>query len=84
MLLHLRLELLDFLPPFKGMYICDVCNCTYHWQCLLKINCSNANEKRLMTPMTHGPAQPVLTQVKIKKEQTLKPLKRELVKVCGT
>jgi hypothetical protein len=33
---HLGLESLDLLPPFKDMYICEVCNRTYHWQCLLK------------------------------------------------
>jgi len=35
---HLGLESLDLLPPFKDMYICDVCNRFYHWQCLLKPN----------------------------------------------
>jgi hypothetical protein len=27
------------------MYICDVCNRTYHWQCLLKTSCCNATER---------------------------------------
>jgi len=31
---HLGLESPDLSPPFKDMYICDVCNRTYHWQCL--------------------------------------------------
>jgi len=26
------------------MYICNVCNRTYHWQCLLKTSCCNAND----------------------------------------
>ena len=33
---HLGLESPDLSPPFKDMYIGDVCNRTYHWQCLLK------------------------------------------------
>jgi hypothetical protein len=31
--------------PSKDMYICDVCNCTYHWQCLLRTNCYNVHEQ---------------------------------------
>ena len=27
------------------MYICDVCNRTYLWQCLLKTSCCNATER---------------------------------------
>jgi hypothetical protein len=27
------------------MYICDICNRTYHWQCLLKTSCCNATER---------------------------------------
>ena len=42
---HLGLESLDLLPPFKDMYICDIFDRTYHWQCLLKTNCYNANER---------------------------------------
>ena len=42
---HLGLESLDLLPPFKDMYICNVCNRTYQWQCLLTTNCYNANER---------------------------------------
>ena len=42
---HLGLESPDLSPPFKDMYICDVCNRTYHWQCLLKTSCCNATER---------------------------------------
>ena len=35
---------LDIYHP-KDMYICDVCNRTYHWQCLLKTSCCNATER---------------------------------------
>jgi len=42
---HLGLEFPDLSPPFKDMYICDVCNRTYHWQCLLKTSCCNATER---------------------------------------
>ena len=28
------------------MYICDVCNHTYHWQCLLITSCCNATERK--------------------------------------
>ena len=27
------------------MYICDVCNRTYHWKCLLKTSYCNATER---------------------------------------
>ena len=42
---HLGLESPDLSPPFKDMYICDVCNRTYHWQCLLKTSFCNATER---------------------------------------
>ena len=42
---HLGLESPYLSPPFKDMYICDVCNRTYHWQCLLKTSCCNATER---------------------------------------
>ena len=42
---HLGLESPDLSPPFKDMYICDVCNLTYDWQCLLKTSCYNAIER---------------------------------------
>jgi hypothetical protein len=38
---HLGLES----PPFKDMYNCDVCNRTYHRQCLPKTSCCNATER---------------------------------------
>ena len=42
---HLGLESPVLSPPFKDMYICDVCSRTYHhWQCLLKTSCCNATE----------------------------------------
>jgi len=25
--------------PFEDVYICDVCNRTYHWSCLLRLGC---------------------------------------------
>ena len=42
---HLGLESPDLSPPFKDMYICDICNRTYHWQCLLETSCCNATER---------------------------------------
>ena len=42
---HLGLESPDLSPPFKDMYICDVCNRTYHWQCLLRTSCCNVTER---------------------------------------
>ena len=42
---HLGLESPDLSLPLKDMYICDVCNRTYHWQCLLKTSCCNTTER---------------------------------------
>jgi len=42
---HLGLESPDLSPPFKDMYICDACNRTYHWQCLLITSCCNATKR---------------------------------------
>ena len=35
----------DLSPPFIDMYTCDVCNRTFHWQCLPKTSCCNATER---------------------------------------
>jgi hypothetical protein len=58
---HIGLDSLDMLPPLKDMYICNVCNCTYSWQCLLETNCYNTIEREAIDTNTHGPAQPVFT-----------------------
>jgi ubiquitin C-terminal hydrolase len=42
---HLGLESPDLSPPCKDIYICDVCNRTYYWQCLLKTSCCNVTER---------------------------------------
>ena len=45
---HLGLKSLDLLLPLQDMYIYGVCNRIYRWQCLLKINCYNANEREVI------------------------------------
>ena len=61
------------------MYICDVCNRTYHWQCLLKTNCYNANKQEAIDANDTWtcPACVNLNEIE-RKERTLKSFKEEL------
>ena len=69
-------------PTFKNMYVCDICIRTYHWQCLLRTNCYNANERRAVdTYDTWACPACVNLSENEKKERTFRSLKRELVKV---
>ena len=81
---HLGLESPDLSPPFKDMYICDVCNRTYHWQCLLKTRCCNATERELLMPMIHWPALPVSIWTKMKRKVVSTFSKESLWKSHGT
>ena len=72
---HLGLESPDLSPPFKEMYICDVCNRTYHWQCLFKTSCCNATEREAidandswacqLEPKWKEKSYPLLSEIKI-------------------
>jgi len=79
---HLGLESSDLSPPFKDMYICDVCNRTYHWQCLLKTSCCNATEREAIDANDSWacPACINLNQNE-KKYRILYSQKREIVEV---
>jgi hypothetical protein len=91
---NLGFESLDLLPPSKYMYICDVCNRTYHWQCLLKTNHYTANEREAIDTSNTWACPAELPNENEKKERTdgplnlskkswLKSLKRELGKVSN-
>jgi len=80
---HLGLESPDLSPPFKDMYICDICNRTYHWQCLLKTSCCNATEREAIDA-NHSWACPACINYLNQNEKTNRILyskKRELLKV---
>jgi len=79
---HLGLESPDLYPPFKDMYICDVCNRTYHWQCLLITSCCNATEREAIDANDSWacPACINLNQNE-KDNRILYSQKREIVKV---
>ena len=84
---HLGLESPKLSPPFKDMYICDVCNRTYHWQCLLKPGCCNGTEREAFTaplPMIHGPALLVSIWIKMKRKAVSTFRRERLWKSHGT
>jgi hypothetical protein len=64
------------------MYICDVCNCFYHWQCLLKTSCCNATEREAIDANESWacPACIDLNQTE-KESRILYSQKREIVEV---
>jgi len=65
------------------MYICDICNRTYHWQCLLKTSCCNATEREAIDA-NHSWACPACINYLNQNEKTNRILyskKRELLKV---
>ena len=64
------------------MYVCDISNRTYHWQCLQKINCYNSNEREAFDT-NDAWACPACANLNEqgKKYRNSKSLKLELVKV---
>ena len=72
-------------PTFKNMYVCDICIRTYHWQCLLRTNCYNANERRAVdTYDTWACPACVNLSENEKKERTFRSQKKSWWKSCGT
>jgi len=82
---HLKLESPDLSPPFKDMYICDVCNRTYHWQCLLQTICCNTTEREAIDA-NESWACPACIDLKQneKESRILYSQKREIVESHGT
>ena len=72
---RLGLESPDLSPPFKD--ICDVCNRTYHWQCLLRKSCCKPLKGRLLMPMINGPVLPVSIWTKMKRKAASSTLRKE-------
>jgi len=78
---HLGLESSDLSPPFKDMYICDVCNRTYHWQCLLKTSCCNATEREAIDANDSWACPACINLNQNEKESCIHFQKREIVEV---
>ena len=77
----LGLESPDLSPPFKDMYICDVCNRTYHWQCLLKTSCCNATEREAIDANDSWACPACIILNQNEKESRIHFQKRESVEV---
>jgi len=75
------LETPDLSPPFKDMYICDVCNRTYHWQCLLKTSCCNATEREAIDTIISWTCPACINLNQNEKESCIYFQKREIVEV---
>ena len=79
---RLGLESPDLSPPFKDMYICDVCIRTYHWKCLLKTSCCNATEREAIDANDSWACPACINLNQNEKEsRILYSQKREIVKV---
>ena len=78
---HLGLESPDLFPPFKDMYIFDVCIRTYHWQCLLKISCCNATEREAIDGNDSWACPACINLNQNKKESRIYFQKRDIVEV---
>ena len=63
------------------MYICDVCNRTYHWQCLLKTSCCNATERQAINANDSWACPDCINLNRNKKNCILYSQKREIVEV---
>jgi len=44
-------------------YVCDVCNCTFHWSCLLELGCYKDEDQESVKMMKPGPALLVLASL---------------------
>ena len=78
---HLGLESPDLSPPYKDMHICDVCNRTYHWQCLLKTSCCNATEREAVDANDSWVCPACINLNQNEKESCIHFQKREIVEV---
>ena len=78
---HLGLEFPDLSPPFKDMYICDVCNRTYHWQCLHKTSCCNATDREAIDANDSWACPACINLNQNEKESRIHFQKREIVEV---
>ena len=78
---HLGLESPNLSPPFKDMYICDVCNRTYHWQCLLKTSCFNTTEREATDANDSWACPACINLNQNEKEIRIHFQKREIVEV---
>jgi hypothetical protein len=63
------------------MYICDVCNRTYHWQCLLKTSCCNATEREAKDANDSWACPACINLNQYEKESRIYFQKREIVEV---
>jgi hypothetical protein len=63
------------------MYICDVCNRTYHWQCLLKTSCCNATEREAIDANDSWACPACINLNQNAKESRIHFQKREIVEV---
>ena len=81
---HLGLESPDLSPPFKDMYICDVCNRSYHWQCLPKTSCCNATEREAIDANDFWACPVCINLNKMKKKAVSTFRKERLWKSHGT
>jgi hypothetical protein len=63
------------------MYICDICNRTYHWQCLLKTSCCNATEREAIDANDSWACPACINQNQNEKESRIHFQKKEVVEV---
>jgi len=71
----------DLSPPFIDMYTCDVCNRTFHWQCLPKTSCCNATEREAIDANDSWACPACINLNQNEKENRIHSQKREIVEV---
>ena len=81
---HLGLESPDLSPPLNNMHICDVCNRTYHWHCLLKTSCCNATERDAIDANDSWACPACINLNQNEKESRIHFQRREMWKSHGT
>jgi len=63
------------------MFICDICNRTYHWQYLLKTSCCNATEREAINANDSWACPACINLNHNEKESCIHFQKREIVEV---
>ena len=63
------------------MYTCDVCNRTFHWQCLPKTSCCNATEREAIDANDSWACPACINLNQNEKENRIHSQKREIVEV---
>eukprot|EP00983_Pelagomonas_calceolata_P008381 274004-Pelagomonas_calceolata.AAC.1 len=79
---HGGLEPINTEPPFLDMYVCDVCERTYHWKCMRELGCYNDDQRQEVSAAEAGACPACASLSNEDKINRARKSKEELLEVC--